>query len=66
LARLQFRQGNGLRAYAAADGLLREINNLKEFKRQGYGLGAAKICFKPHSNPMRGRTCLNSLKKASF
>jgi hypothetical protein len=33
---LQFRQGYGLRAYDAADGLLREINNLKEFKRQGY------------------------------
>ena len=45
---LQFRQGYGLRAYAAADGLLREINNLKEFKRQGYGLRPAKICFKPH------------------
>jgi len=44
---VQFRQGYGLRAYAAADGLLREINNLKEFKRQDYGLQPAKICFKP-------------------
>jgi hypothetical protein len=47
-AALQFRQGYGLRASAGDGGLLREINNLKEIMRQGYGLGPAKLCFKPH------------------
>jgi hypothetical protein len=46
-AAVQFRQGYGLRASAGDGGLLREINNLKEIMRQGYGLGPAKLCFKP-------------------
>jgi hypothetical protein len=46
-AELQFRQVYGLRAPAGDGGLRREINNLKEFMRQGYGLRSARICFKP-------------------
>jgi hypothetical protein len=47
-AALQFRQGYGLRASAGDGGLPSEINNLKEIMRQDYGLGSAKLCFKPH------------------
>ncbi len=54
-AAVQFRQGYGLRASAGDGGLLREINNLKEIMRQGYGLGPAKLCFKPHCGPGQPR-----------
>jgi len=46
-AESQFRQDYGLRAHVSKGGLSLETNNLKEILRQSYGLGPARICFKP-------------------
>lgn len=43
----QFRQGCALGTHAGGCGRTREISNLKGIGRQGYGLGPARICFKP-------------------
>jgi hypothetical protein len=45
----QFRQDYALGANASEADLAREINTLKEILRQSYGLGPARICFKPHA-----------------
>jgi hypothetical protein len=42
------RQDYGLGAHTGEGDHAREINNLRKIARRGYGLGPAKICFRPH------------------
>jgi len=44
----QARQDYGLGAHGGEGDPSREINTLKKILRQSYGLGPARICFKPH------------------
>ena len=65
-AGLQFRQGYGLGVQAGGVGLPREINNLEETMWQGYGLGPARICFKPQAKCIVEGIKANKLGIAKF